>query len=128
MIEKEISILIVEDDKPTTEFLRSLVEDEFEGVKIESVDNGKDAFLLLKKHSFSLTLLDLVLSKKDGQELLLDLDQNKIIAPVIIITALNLLPDEINALLSSQSVAGIVYKPFDIDEFLQLAKKSLRQS
>ncbi len=81
-------ILIVEDD----DFMAKALQDSLnlESFKTYVADNGKDATSKIKKNKPTLVLLDLLLSKKDGFEVLSELKDNpdtKLI-PVIVLSNL----------------------------------------
>ena len=81
-------ILLVEDDK----FLRTIIERRLqaEGFEIDSAVDGEEATEKLLKPSYDLILLDIILPKKNGFEVLKDIhkDPNLSKIPVIILSNL----------------------------------------
>lgn len=92
--EKNISILLVEDDS----FISGMYETKLTnlGYNVEVIDNGEAASQRLEQDPLpDLVLLDIVLPKRDGFEILDDLhsnDRTKNI-PVILLTNLGQKPD-----------------------------------
>jgi len=85
----QIKILLVEDDP----FLLSMytVKFELENFKVISAEDGEKGLNLAKKENPSIILLDIMLPKKDGFEVLAELkkDENTKNIPVILLTNLS---------------------------------------
>lgn len=80
------TILIVEDEKP----LSHALEMKLKGQGYETVvcTNGADALNEMKKKSFSLVLLDLIMPVMDGFAVLEEMQKQKIKTPVIVLSNL----------------------------------------
>ena len=61
------NILIAEDDEDIVGLLRLYLEKD--GYEIISVDNGEDAFKIVKSKQISLAILDIMMPKMNGYEL-----------------------------------------------------------
>jgi two-component system, OmpR family, response regulator ArlR len=85
-------ILVVEDEKPMARALELKLN--HEGFQVKSVYNGEEALLLVKKEPFDLILLDLVMPKINGFEVLSMLREFEIKTPVIVMTNLSQEQDE----------------------------------
>ena len=83
-----MNILIVEDDQ----FLRDLYSELLieEGYLIELAEDGDEGLDLMKKGGYSLVLLDIMLPKKDGLEILRSLssEERKNLGPIVLLTNL----------------------------------------
>lgn len=64
-------ILIVEDDQFLREFYQELLEEE--GYLVETAADGEAGFNKIKADKYALVLLDIMLPKKDGIQILRDL-------------------------------------------------------
>ena len=85
-------ILIVEDEKPAAKaFWLKLGRAGFES---EIAFDGVDALAVLARKKFDLIILDLVMPRMDGFELLAELKNKKINTPVIVTTNLSQDEDE----------------------------------
>lgn len=85
-------ILIAEDEKPLANALKlKLTKAGFEAV---AVFDGLAAIDLLKKEPFDLMILDLIMPKADGFQVLAALKENKISTPVIVLSNLSQPGDE----------------------------------
>lgn len=67
-------ILIVEDDQFLREFYQELLT--IEGFLIETAQEGEEAALKIKNGGYDLILLDIMLPKKDGLQILEELKNN----------------------------------------------------
>lgn len=90
----EPQVLIVEDDITLREMLRYSLEQE--GMLVAEAGNGRVALEQIATHQPHLILLDLMMPEMDGFEFVLNLRQNPAWQniPVVVVTALNLGPDE----------------------------------
>lgn len=80
-------ILIVEDDT----YIRELYEDIFreEGVVVESAADGEEGLAKIKAGKYNLILLDIVLPKMDGLDILRQIKKAKLkVAPIVVLTNL----------------------------------------
>jgi len=83
-----MKILIIEDEDALARVLREKLEKE--GYEVEIVDNGADAFPAAKKSKPNLIILDLILPKKDGFEVLEEFkaDVELKLIPVVVLSNL----------------------------------------
>ncbi|MCB0360425.1 MAG: response regulator [Bdellovibrionales bacterium] len=86
--EKDIAILIVEDDTMSRTFLRRILKEEG-FTNISAVQDGLEAQKEITKHRYDVVLLDLQLPGLDGVEVLKLLRQRHARARVMVITSSN---------------------------------------
>lgn len=82
-------ILIVEDDQFLREFYEELLQTE--GFAVESAADGDLAFQKIHEGGYNLILLDIMLPKKDGLQILRELKTNpakKANGPIVVLTNL----------------------------------------
>ena len=80
-------ILIIEDEKTLSKALELKLS--LSGFTVTTAFNGEDGVAILLKESFSLILLDLIMPKMDGFEVLAILKENKIDTPVMVLSNLS---------------------------------------
>jgi DNA-binding response OmpR family regulator len=85
-------ILIIEDEKSLARALELKLT--FAGFKTKVVFNGEDGIELLRKESFALILLDLIMPKMDGFMVLAILKAKKNKIPVLVLSNLSQDEDE----------------------------------
>lgn len=116
-------ILIVEDDEQISELLSSfLTQNGYE--TITAVD-GNNASLQMKKQDYDLVLLDLMLPKKSGEELIKELRGYSDV-PVIVLSARSMLETRLEML--RLGADDYILKPFDLNEVHVRIQVVLRRS
>jgi DNA-binding response OmpR family regulator len=80
-------ILIAEDEKPMAHALELKLSSE--GFDVTVVDNGETAIEILEKNDFDLVLLDLVMPKKDGFDVLTAMHDKNNSTPVVVLSNLS---------------------------------------
>lgn len=118
-----MNILLVEDDKNIREmvcdFLRS------ESYTVETVIDGKTAIDIFKDYTFDIVLLDLMLTKSSGFEVLKYIRSVSVI-PVIIATAKDSDTDKMMGL--NLGADDYITKPFSLVELLARIKANIRRA
>jgi PAS domain S-box-containing protein len=108
-------ILVVDDELAVRQLLKQLLTEE--GHEVETADNGKDAFEMIKSNGFSLILLDIKLPRMSGIKLYERIQSiaNSPLHQVVFITG-DIMGVDTEAFLA-RTKAPYITKPFDI-EFL----------
>ena len=117
----ESNILVVEDDEGLARFIE--LELQHEGYEVTRTDNGRDALELATGRDFSLILLDIMLPKLNGLEVLRRLQQTKP-TPVILLTARDAVMDKVAGL--DAGAVDYITKPFAIEELLARIRVALK--
>ena len=84
----KIKVVLVEDDKFLSEVLIFRLKDE--GFDAIPVDNGETAYATIKKENPNIVLLDLLLPKKNGFEVLQELKADPVTNPIPVVILSNL--------------------------------------
>jgi len=116
-------ILIVEDDLEINGLITKYLQKE--GFAIHSANNGKDALDYIENQTCNLVILDLMLPKVNGQEVLRQIRKQGTI-PVIILSAKDREMDKIMGL--ELGADDYITKPFTIGELTARVKAQLRRS
>lgn len=116
-----IRILIVEDEKPIAELIRMSLRKA--GYICTCADNGAAAADLLESNAYDLILLDVMLPKIDGFELMEYIRPTG--TPVIFITAKNAVSDRVKGL--RMGAEDYIVKPFEVLELLARVDVVLRR-
>ncbi len=117
------SILIVDDDINLCKALKDeLVE---AGYETDYVNSGDDALDYLSRKAADLILLDLKMPKKDGFEVLKELQQKETASKIIVLTAYTDVKSAIDS--ARMGANDFISKPYDIDELLLTIKNVLRK-
>lgn len=114
-------ILIVEDEKPISDLIEMSLSDE--GYNCTCVYDGEQAANIIEDAAFDLVLLDVMLPKIDGYELLEYINSYNI--PVIFLTAKSSVNDKVKGLKAGAD--DYITKPFEIAELLARVEMVLRR-
>jgi two-component system response regulator QseB len=117
-------ILLVEDDKPLGESLKTALV--FEGYAVDWLERGDYVLPAVKVAPYDLIILDVGLPVMNGFQVVSQLRTEKYTLPVLILTALDAVPDKITGLDSGAD--DYLTKPFDVDELLARIRSLLRRS
>lgn len=117
------TILVVEDDLEINQLITKYLQKE--GFSTHSVLNGKDAIQFVSNNDYHLVVLDLMLPKIDGHEVLREIRKRSTI-PVIILSAKDRETDKILGL--ELGADDYITKPFTIGELIARVKAQLRRS
>lgn len=116
-----VNVLIVEDDEPISNLIKLNLN--MVGYECTQVFSGSDVFPLIKKKSFDLIILDIMLPGEDGFSLIKKISPLNI--PVIFLTAKNTIHDKVLALKSGGD--DYIVKPFESIELIARIEAVLRR-
>jgi two-component system copper resistance phosphate regulon response regulator CusR len=118
-----VRVLIVEDEKKVAKALRDELEAEHYEVRVAST--GEEGFFLVNHESFDVVVLDLMLPRRDGLEVLTTLRRRGLQTPVLILTAKDTVDDRVHGLDSGAD--DYLVKPFAFPELLARIRALLRR-
>jgi two-component system response regulator MprA len=118
-------ILVVDDDESLRQTLTRVLE--YEGYFVEHACDGEDALARINANQPDLILLDVLMPKMNGRQLLEKLrrDGGTARIPILVMTAINGI--EANRTMALDAI-DIVEKPFDLDELLNKIALALYRS
>jgi two-component system copper resistance phosphate regulon response regulator CusR len=117
-------ILVVEDERKVASFLRQGLQEE--GHAVETAADGAAALdMILAEPGYDLVVLDVMLPKRDGFEVLKILRQRRVQTPVLVLTARDAVSDKVAGL--DLGADDYLTKPFAFDEFLARVRALLRR-
>ena len=119
---KKISILIIEDEKALADVLEAkLIK---EGYDIKVANDGQEGYSLIQEFKPDLILLDIVMPKMDGYEVMESMNENGINIPVIVISNSGQ-PVEIEKTQKLGAVDHLIKTEFEPEEVVEKVKKYL---
>lgn len=118
-----VRILLVEDDRLLGDGIRAGLAQA--GFTVDWVEDGRAADLALDAEDFALVVLDLILPKLSGLELLRRLRARKDSIPVLVLTARDTVADRIVGL--NAGADDYLIKPFDLGELTARVRALLRR-
>ena len=122
MDETRFPILIVEDDEPTQNLLRTVLQRC--GYTSEVASNGREAIALVQANAYAAIILDVMMPEVSGRDVVAFLGTIPGAPPVIICSAAG--PTALKDF-DSAVVKAVVRKPFDIDELVAAVTGNARR-
>ena len=116
-------ILIVEDETKVAKALGDGLS--CEGYDVRVATSGEEGFFLVNDESFDLVLLDLMLPRRDGIEILTALRKRGMQTPVLVLTAKDTVEDRVSGL--DCGADDYLVKPFAFAELLARIRALLRR-
>ncbi len=120
---REINLLIVEDEHHVADSVARRMEEE--GYSVDVANDGEEGYRLASTRKYHLIVLDLLLPKKDGLQVLRELRRNKVQSMVLILTARSTVEERVDGL--RLGADDYLTKPFAFAELLARVETLLRR-
>jgi len=117
-------VLIVEDDEKIASFIVKGLKQA--GFAVDHANNGKDGLHLALIQPYDAAVIDIMLPKLDGLSLIEELRRQKIITPVIILSAKRSVDDRVKGLQTGSD--DYLTKPFAFSELLARVQALIRRA
>lgn len=119
-----MKILLVEDEKQISDYIsKGLLE---AGYDVDTVDNGEEAISYATNYDYSLILLDIMIPKKNGIEVVKYLKKQKDSTHIILISAKDQIQDKVIGL--DAGADDYLVKPFAFSELLARIRAIFRRN
>jgi len=119
-----MKILIIEDEYSLADAMSEALQKE--GFETKIVTNGEAGEDEALTNIYDLVILDVMLPKKNGFDILKELHNNKINAPILMVTAKSELEDKLKGL--ENGADDYITKPFHIKELIARVKLSVKRN
>jgi heavy metal response regulator len=116
-------ILVVEDEKKIADFIRRGLKEE--GYAVDVAPDGEEGHYMAATSEYDVIILDIMLPKIDGIALCRKLVEEKIKAPVLMLTAKDSVKDKVTGL--DAGADDYLTKPFAFEELLARIRSLLRK-
>jgi len=118
-----MKILVVEDEKKVAGFIKRGLEDD--NYKVSVAYDGLDGFKQAMEGDFNLVIMDMMLPKKDGMEVVREIRESGNRVPVLMLTARDNMEDIVSGLDAGSD--DYLTKPFAFAELLARIRALLRR-
>jgi len=116
-------LLLVEDEKMLADTIKKGLEEE--GFSVDVAYDGENGLLLGKLNRYDVIILDIMLPEVDGINLLMELRNSGIEAPILMLTAKDSIEDKVTSLDSGAD--DYLTKPFFFEELLARIRALIRR-
>lgn len=120
---KKIHLLVVEDEHHLADSIARRLQEE--GYFVDVANDGEEGYRLGCSKKYDLIILDLLLPKKDGIQVLKELRRNKVGSMVLVLTAKSTVEDRVEGL--KIGADDYVSKPFAFAELIARVESLLRR-
>ena len=118
-----MKVLIIEDEKVLSDTIQQCICKEFQ---TEQAFDGYEGYTYAKENIYDAIILDLMLPEMSGYDVLLKLRENKILTPVLILTAKDTLNDKLKGF--NYGADDYLVKPFEREELLARLEAIIRRT
>ena len=118
-----MKLLYAEDERPLSEAVVDILT--YHNYLVDAVYNGEDAYDYALSGGYDGIILDIMMPKRDGMEVLSALRKNGCKTPILLLTARTQIDDRIRGL--DAGADDYLPKPFDMGELLARVRAMLRR-
>jgi DNA-binding response OmpR family regulator len=119
-----MNLLVVEDEKRMAELLRKGLEEE--GHAVICAGDGVEGLELTRSYNFDMIILDIMMPRLDGYELVKRLRVDKVPTPILMLTAKDSVQDIVHGL--DLGADDYLTKPFSFNELLARLRAVMRRA
>ncbi|MEM1211920.1 MAG: response regulator [Planctomycetota bacterium] len=116
-------ILVADDEANIRETIKSVLARR--GAEVETCKDGYEACSLLVGEGFDLIVSDIRMPYRNGYEIFAAAQRAKEGTPVLLMTGFGYDPHHSIVRASTEGLAGVLFKPFKVDEFVGEVRKAL---
>lgn len=118
-----MKVLIVEDDKILSDTIKQCICNKLD---TEQAYDGYEAYMLAKENIYDAIILDLMLPEMSGYDVLMKIRDEKVVTPVLILTAKDTLNDKLKGF--RLGADDYLVKPFEREELLARLEAIIRRT
>ncbi len=118
-----MKLLLIEDEQKVASFIKRGLEEEY--YSVDTAINGEEGLKLALSEKYDLMIVDVMLPLRDGFSVVKEIRKNKIVTPILFLTAKDKIEDKVLGLDSGAD--DYLTKPFAFEELLARVRALLRR-
>ena len=119
------TILVVDDDKEVTDFLKLELEDNCKNIKVITANCGYDGLRSIMSGEVDLMLTDIAMPDMDGYELFSRTKEMNKDLPIIMMTGFGYDPNHVVVKSRVDGLKDVIFKPFDTVKLIKLIREKI---
>jgi DNA-binding response OmpR family regulator len=119
----DMKILLIEDEQKVASFIKRGLEEEY--YSVDTAKDGEEGLKLALYEEYDLLIVDVMLPLRDGFSVVREIRKNKIVTPILFLTAKDKIEDKVLGLDSGAD--DYLTKPFAFEELLARVRALLRR-
>lgn len=119
-----MKLLYAEDERQLSRAISTILE--YSGYKVDNAYDGEEALNLALTNSYDAIILDIMMPKKDGVEVLKEIRKRNILTPIVMVTAKAENKDKVDGL--NFGADDYISKPFQTNELIARLKALMRRN
>ena len=119
-----MKVLLVEDEKTLSRLISEALAHQL--FTVEAAYDGEEALFRINNYAYDAIILDILLPKRSGWEVLSEARKTGVQTPVLLLTALSQVEDKVRGL--NTGADDYLSKPFDIRELVARVQTLIRRS
>jgi DNA-binding NtrC family response regulator len=127
MTEKKKNVLIVDDEKDVTTYLKSELEDCCQQLNVVVRNSGYEALKVVLQGEVDILITDIAMPDMDGYELYKRAKESQENLPIIMMTGFGYDPNHAVVRSRQAGLKNVVFKPFDITKLVKIIKSNLSE-
>lgn len=120
------TVLVVDDEPIILETINDILTDS--GARVDIASNGTEAVEMVTAKRYDVILSDIKMPGKNGYEIFAAAKDVDEAVPVVFMTGFGYDPHHSVIRARQEGLAGVLYKPFKVSEFLSLIKDVIREA
>ncbi len=125
MVAKVRNILVVDDEKEVTDFLKLELEDNCKNVNVITANSGYEGLRSIMSGDIDLLLTDIAMPDMDGYELFSRTRELNSELPVIMMTGFGYDPNHVVVKARIDGLKYVIFKPFDTQKLIKMIRERI---
>lgn len=124
-MKKSHKILVVDDEKKVTDYLKLELEDNCENITVFTANSGYEGLRSIMSGDIDLLLTDIAMPDMDGYELFSRAKEINDKLPIIMMTGFGYDPNHVVVKSKMDGLKDVIFKPFDTVKLIKMIRERI---